>query len=116
MFYAVACSLIIASLVIAILGVVSRNGTLKRNWFAGTRSPATMQDDTSWAVAQKTGWKLYIVNSVLLLVNGSGLVFLVLNGSSNEMIAAWVLLWSGCVLAVAVFQAVRSHKAAKRVV
>ncbi|MFB9774959.1 SdpI family protein [Brevibacterium otitidis] len=114
MFYAVAASLIAASVAIAIIGLASRNGTLERNWFAGTRTPATMRDDTSWAVAQKTGWKLYFVNAALLFVSGVGLIILVLTGSSDEIIAVWVLFWAGCVVAVAVIQAIRSNNAAKR--
>lgn len=114
MFYAVAASLIIAAVILTVLGFMSKKEALPRNWLAGTRLPATMRDDASWVVAQKTGWQLYLVNSFFLLVNGVGLAILVWNGASDTVIAFWVLSWSGCVLIIAAIQAVRSNRAAKR--
>lgn len=114
MFYAVAATLLIAAVVIAVIGVKSRNGTLKRNWLAGTRLPATMKDDHAWATTQRTGWYWYIVNSVILCINGIGLIVLVTQNAANETLAFWILSWAAALLVVAAVQSTRSNNAARR--
>lgn len=114
MFYFVAATLLITSAVLVVIGLQSRSGKLRKNSLVGIRLPATMKNDDAWAIAQRTGWHWYIVNSAILAINGVGLIVLSAGSASNEAIAFWTLSWTVLLLTFAMIQAFRSSRAARR--
>jgi len=61
---------IVAGLAVAWVAVVSWQGRLRRNGFAGVRTPATMRSDEAFRVANKVAAPLTGLGGAVLTVSG----------------------------------------------
>ncbi|AKK06652.1 SdpI/YhfL protein family [Corynebacterium mustelae] len=114
MFYLVSASLIASSIIIAALGNESRKG-LKRNWWAGLRTPTTMASDEAFRAANQKVWKLYFAMAAVLFIEGIGVAVLEYAKANNETLATFVLSSTFIVLLIARAQYVIGTRAAKSI-
>lgn len=114
MFYFVSASLVISSILIAVLGNESRKG-LKRNWWAGLRTSVTLSSDEAFRLANQKVWKLYIVIALILFIEGAGVAILPYSDATDEVIAIFILTSSFIVLTLAGIQYIVGSRAAKSV-
>ncbi|GAA1474686.1 SdpI family protein [Corynebacterium felinum] len=112
MFYFVAANMIVAGVVIAYIGHASRTG-LKRNWWAGLRTPATMASEEAFRAANQRVWKLYYAMAAVTFLQGIGVAILAFTRASDDTLAMFILAGVCCILALAGAQVVLGSRAAK---
>lgn len=90
-----------AAVIIAVIAGKSRDGTLRKNSFAGVRSNRTQSSDTAWRAGQRAAQRTYarlipvlLVAAIASLVNAFAggpswayVVIVVISGSADAVIA-----------------------------
>ena len=72
--------LLIAGVILLIVALRSRSGTLPRNWIVGIRTTATLHDDAAWDRAHRAAAGPLLLGSVGTMLTGVALLLRPTNG------------------------------------
>ncbi len=88
--------LIAAGILLVVVALKSRSGTLPRNWVVGLRTPLTLASDEAWDTAHRAGAPALMVGAVATIVAGVALLFRPANGAGLVIAlggVGWLLGW-----------------------
>ena len=93
------------------IGWRASRGTLRRNAFAGIRTPSTMASDAAWEAAHRAGGRQITQAGVVSLIVG----LLLLLRPSNTVGMILLGIWFVAVMAAAIVSTLRGNRAARAV-
>jgi uncharacterized membrane protein len=101
---------IAAGIGLTVVALRQRAGRLRRNWFVGLRTPATLRDDGAWRAAHAATGGLVLVAGPLMVAGGMLALALPSETATTVALAAGI----GLAVVLLLGAAVRGHRAARR--
>ena len=88
--------LIVAGVILLVVALRARSGTLPRNWIVGIRTTTTLADDEAWRRAHDAAGTLVLLAAVGAILSGIVMLFRPSNGVGLVVVIVgigWLLFW-----------------------
>lgn len=82
----------IAGVVLLVMALKMREGTLRRNQFSGVRTRWTLANDEAWQAAHKSVWPHNMLLAALMIAGGVVVLFWTFDETMLRSWAFWVLI------------------------